>query len=200
MNQIDITSVPGTKQVLMNSTETEFKPYRSIGRQIYSPQISITEKIDGTNAQLLITEDGQLFAGSRSRWITPERDNFGFAAWVEENKAQLLKELTPGRYYGEWWGKGLPKDYGQETKHFSIFDNRPLNCPLVKRVPTLYFGAWEPGIVEEVFEKLRNQGSKAAPGFMFPEGIVAKLEPGATMWKMTYDNPNGKWAGKEQNG
>ena len=48
----------------------------------YSREVIVTEKIDGTNAQILITEDGLFFTGSRTRWITPENDNFGFSRWL----------------------------------------------------------------------------------------------------------------------
>jgi len=37
----------------------------------------------------LRTEDGELYAQSRKRIITPEQDNFGFAAWVQEHKDTL---------------------------------------------------------------------------------------------------------------
>ena len=55
----------------------EFIPFPKIAR--LSRLAIVTEKIDGTNAQVTITEDGDIFAGSRSRWITPEDDNYGFA-------------------------------------------------------------------------------------------------------------------------
>lgn len=60
----------------------------------------ITEKIDGTNAQVVVGEDGSVRAGSRKRWITPEDDNFGFAAWVRRNEEEL-RELGPGQHFGE---------------------------------------------------------------------------------------------------
>lgn len=34
----------------------------------------ITEKIDGTNAQIYIGDNGEFAAGSRTRWITPEQE------------------------------------------------------------------------------------------------------------------------------
>src|SRR5690242_770744 len=46
----------------------------------------ITEKIDGTNAAVVVTEDGEVLAQSRTRFITPDSDNFGFAAWVKEHE------------------------------------------------------------------------------------------------------------------
>jgi hypothetical protein len=74
-------------------------------------EIIITEKIDGTNGQIAFNEEGQMFVGSRSRWITPEMDNHGFARWAYENEAELRK-LGPGRHFGEWWGSGIQRGYG----------------------------------------------------------------------------------------
>ena len=85
--------------------DIEFKEFPKIAR--LSREIIVTEKIDGTNAQILITEDGQILTGSRTRWITPQDDNFGFAKWVEENKAEILK-LGQGQHFGEWWGEWNP--------------------------------------------------------------------------------------------
>src|SRR5690606_32927913 len=117
----------------------EFVDFPKMAR--WSRDVIVTEKIDGTNAQVCIGEDGSIRAGSRTRWITPEADNFGFARWVEENKEELLK-LGPGRHFGEWWGKGIQRGYGVADRRFSLFnalrwnaDNLP-SC--VGVVPTLY--------------------------------------------------------------
>lgn len=87
-------------------------------------QCIITEKIDGTNAQVYISDDGfTMKVGSRTRWITPQDDNFGFAAWVEANREELMK-LGPGRHYGEWWGSGIQRAYGlpKGERRFSLFN------------------------------------------------------------------------------
>jgi hypothetical protein len=60
-----------------------------------SREIIVSEKIDGTNAQVCIGKDGAILAGSRTRWITPQDDNHGFAAWVEAHRDALLT-LGPG--------------------------------------------------------------------------------------------------------
>ncbi len=105
-----------------------------------SREIIVTEKIDGTNAQIFITPgypdtpgaiaawydedsatDMLMFAGSRNRWITPGDDNFGFAAWVAQN-ANQLRGLGPGRHFGEWWGQGIQRKYGLTEKRFSLFN------------------------------------------------------------------------------
>lgn len=139
-------------------------------------EVIITEKIDGTNGQVYITEDGDVFAGSRNKWITPQADNYGFARWVEGNKQELLK-LGPGRHFGEWWGNGIQRGYGLKEKRFSLFnvsrwgnpDDRPGCCHVV---PLLYQGGFHPLTVDVQVLKLEEQGSVAAPGFMNPEGIV----------------------------
>lgn len=83
----------------------------------------ITEKIDGTNAQICITEDGGFLVGSRKKWITPENDNYGFARWAYENKEELLK-LGVGSHFGEWWGQGIQRRYNMDKKVFSLFNVR----------------------------------------------------------------------------
>jgi len=152
----------------------------------------ITEKIDGTNAQIHITEDDQILVGSRSRYITPEDDNYGFAKWVKANEAEIRK-LGYGRHYGEWWGSGCQRGYGLQKgeKRFSLFNvgrwrNEELpSC--VSLVPVLYEGPFSSDIVEKVLEDLRLNGSKAAPGFMNPEGIIVYHAAARSMFKVTLE-------------
>lgn len=116
---------------------------------------------------------------SRSRIITPEFDNHGFARWVKEHADTLVTDLGEGRHFGEWWGSGIQRGYGltKGDKRFSLFNTHRfwdthLTTPGVASVPVLetITGFYElPGIVEE----LRSSGSHAAPGFMKPEGVVA---------------------------
>ncbi len=137
----------------------------------------VTEKIDGTNAQVIITEDGEIAAASRTRLITPEDDNYGFAKWVDGNKDELLR-LGPGRHFGEWWGSGIQRGYGSDKKRFSLFNTSrwnydngllPLCCHVV---PILYQGVFSTECVEQVMAELIKNGSKAFPGFMNPEGLI----------------------------
>lgn len=51
-----------------------------------------------------------MMPNSRTRWITPEDDNYGFAKWANENKEELLK-LGIGQHFGEWWGSGIQRGY-----------------------------------------------------------------------------------------
>lgn len=154
-----------------------------------SREIVVTEKIDGTNAQVYVSDDGQVFAGSRSRWITPEEDNFGFAAWVRDN-AEDLVTLGPGSHFGEWWGAGIQRKYDQTTKRFSLFnvdrwsENRPACCEVV---PVLYRGMFDTQAIEACLDALRNNGSVASPGFMKPEGVVIYHIAGRLGFKKTIE-------------
>jgi hypothetical protein len=153
----------------------EFVAFNKIGR--LSRAIVVTEKIDGTNAQVFITPEGEMLFGSRTRYITPQDDNYGFAAWATENKEELMK-LGPGRHYGEWWGRKIQHGYGGMTERkFSLFNTsiwsdetlRPKCCDVV---PVLYTGIFDSTAINGALEKLRTEGSVACRGFMKPEGII----------------------------
>ena len=66
---------------------TEFVEFPKFAR--YSREVIVTEKIDGTNAQVHVLEDGSVLAGSRNRYLSPGADNFGFARWVLEHGTDL---------------------------------------------------------------------------------------------------------------
>ena len=209
----------------------EFKGWPKTPR-LDSPFI-ITEKIDGTNAAVVIephdpnntdlngafaqiysaydpygkpVDEGDEWlydvgAQSRNRLIDPAHDNFGFAAWVEENAQALVDILGPGRHFGEWWGSGIQRGYGltKGEKRFSLFnvtrynpydsfdklfdaqsnDERPFpNLATMELVPLL--GWCEEDIpmnlvldqMNRVLKHLAVNGSRAVKGFMWPEGVV----------------------------
>lgn len=177
-------------------SELEFKPFPKIPR--FKSLCIITEKIDGTNAQVLITDDGQIRAGSRSRWVTPGKgtDNYGFAAWVEENKEVLVAQLGPGRHFGEWWGQGVQKRYNVTGKRLSLFNAHrwtPAKAAgaltVCDVVPTLYEGEDTKEAIDAVFERLRTEGSVVAPGSP-AEGIVICFPATGGLMKRTYENDN----------
>ena len=166
----------------------EFKPFPKLARLFR--ECTITEKIDGTNAQVVVTDFGDVYAGSRTRWITPEDDNYGFAAWVEQNKDELRK-LGPGQHFGEWWGQGIQRRYGLTERRFSLFntsrwgESRPECCHVV---PVLYQGAFDSNFVRDCLHRLRAEGSVAAPGFMDPEGVVVFHPASGRLFKVTCNN------------
>lgn len=179
----------------------EFEPFGKIPR--LTREVTITEKIDGTNACVFIGEAGEFLIGSRSRWITPTDDNYGFARWATENKDELLR-LGPGRHFGEWWGQGVQRNYSQPRKRFSLFNThlwadaavRPACCDVV---PVLYQGLLdEHGVlkgVKSAVKQLQEQGSAAAPGFMKPEGIVIFHHAANLYFKKTLEKDE-EWKGK----
>ena len=188
--------------------DIEFKEFKKIPR--LTRECVITEKIDGTNGCIYIGENGEFLVGSRSRWITPEQDNYGFAKWCLTNKDELLK-LGIGTHYGEWWGQGIQRKYDMKEKVFSLFNvarwclsneepklisvdpktkeerwqhKLPICCSLV---PVLWEGIFDTHPINDVVAELVRTGSNASPGFMKPEGIVIFHKAGNLMFKKTIE-------------
>jgi hypothetical protein len=159
----------------------------------------VTEKIDGTNAQVYFADDGTMHVGSRNRWITPDNDNYGFARWAFDNEAELRK-LGPGRHFGEWWGSGIQRRYGIAEKRFSLFNVGRWSAPdavlpaCVSLVPVLYNGDFSTQAVDDALERLRVGGSVAAPGFMQPEGVVVFHVQSRSLYKVTLGDDGHKEA------
>lgn len=185
----------------------------------FKNNVVITEKIDGTNAQIHIVEytssnvacKGQyivaygsnnklvMFVGSRNRYITPADDNYGFAAWCKENAEELFK-LGEGRHYGEWYGRGIgPRGYGLEERRLALFNtfrwgehnpNTPNCCEVV---PVLGKHTYDVQYIKDIMGYLSDAGSTAVPGYMNPEGIVVYQSATKSYTKETFDSPEGKW-------
>jgi hypothetical protein len=189
------------------NNDNEFASFNKIAR--LSREMVITEKLDGTNAQILITETG-IFAGSRTRWITPDDDNHGFAAWVNEHSEEL-RQLGPGRHFGEWWGKKINRGYNLSDKRFSLFNTRrwhaygdspktyPTQDPRISKtttelpqcchlVPILYEGPFDTNFINSTLTLLGTTGSHAAPGFSEPEGIIIFHVASNALFKKTFKN------------
>lgn len=194
----------------------DFREFAKIPR--LSRECVITEKLDGTNAQVCIelaqdpdnilvpgepTIDGTLLvrggngaiywfrAGSRNRWITPEKDNYGFAEWAYAHAGELVDGLGDGTHYGEWWGAGIQRKYNIPEKRFSLFNTARWaeRCPeCCSVVPVLYTGMFTTQAVEDAVERLRKEGSVAAPSFMSPEGVVVFHVAGNLLFKKTLVN------------
>ena len=123
--------------------------------------VVITEKIDGTNACIAFHNDGTYHVQSRNNIITPEKDNAGFAHWVQENWEEI-KKLGPGYHYGEWWGGSIQRGYGV-PKQFSLFNSgrwtKETLPACINVVPILYQGKLTDTIVEELKQQLKEKGS-----------------------------------------
>lgn len=175
----------------------EFKEWPKIPRG-QNEQITITEKIDGTNACVVIENGVLLGAQSRNRIITPEADNMGFAKWVAEHSEELLS-LGDGYHYGEWAGPGIQQNpHKLEQRQFFLFNtarwndnnpNRPACCSVV---PVLYEGPWDHMIIDTCLGALKDV--KEADGIT-PEGVVVWYHKTRRYEKYTFKNPSGKWAG-----
>ena len=185
----------------------DFEKFGKIPR--LSREVVVTEKIDGTNGQILIvdiplsmleskpagaieTTYAFMLVGSRTRWLTHELDNYGFWHWAYDNRDELI-ELGEGRHFGEWWGSKIQRGYGLTNgeRHFSLFNTgrwvdrqvgdvavgtmkqgqqfAPVCCRVV---PILYTGEFDTKSIEFELHDLRCNGSRAAPGYMKPEGVV----------------------------
>ena len=188
---------------------TEFREFPKIAR--FSREVIVTEKIDGTNASIFISEEGEFLTGSRTRWITPENDNYGFSRWAHDHKDELLL-LGKGHHFGEWWGGGCQRGYGLQKgeKRFSLFNVMRwcLNGQIPQQIPTgdpriikmqselpvcvglvpiLWRGLFDDFVSETILENLKESGSVASPGFMKPEGIVVFHIAGNVAFKKTIE-------------
>jgi hypothetical protein len=139
-----------------------FRPWGKIGRLNRNV---VTEKIDGTNAAIIISYDlipshategmrhhGGIIvrdpnnqfvwvgAQSRKRLISPQQDNFGFARWVQDNAKTLVLDLGDGYHFGEWWGSGIQRGYGLEKglKKFSLFNVSKWSSRMNPDLPDFY--------------------------------------------------------------
>lgn len=173
-------------------TDTPHPAFASIPRLLRD--MVVTEKIDGTNALVSVSGEGVVRAGIRTRWITPESDNFGFAAWVRDNE-ESLRTLGPGLHFGEWWGRGIQRGYGLDERRFSLFNvwrwNESNVPPCCHVVPVLYRGDFCTAEVKEQLAILKEIGSYAAPGFMQPEGLVVFHAKSGQLFKVTLDKNDG---------
>ena len=157
----------------------------------------VTEKLDGTNAAVIVTEDGAVAAQSRKRLIAPGKttDNYGFASWVEQN-AEQLRALGPGRHFGEWYGAGIQHGYGLEPgdRRFALFnpyryrDCLPVVSGLCQVVPVVWVGGFCTATVRASLARLSEHGSFAVPGFMRPEGVCIYHTASGRTYKALLDS------------
>lgn len=190
-----------------DNTGLDFKSFAKMNR-FHDETMYITEKIDGTNAQIFIHNSAEIVdehsvipprkymkIGSRNRYISVDDDNFNFAQWCHDHHDELI-QLPHGRHYGEWWGQGIQRGYGLTEKRFSMF-NQSLHeikniIPCIDFAPVLYQGEFNLEKITEVMADLQKNGSKASPGFMDVEGVVIFLRKSSIFFKRTFDDKH-KW-------
>lgn len=92
-----------------------------------------TVKLHGTNAGISCTPDGEIIYRSRSRIITPDDDNYGFArhmASEHDTVCDVLSSIASNgqmvTIFGEWCGAGVQGGVaiGAERKMFVVFAAR----------------------------------------------------------------------------
>lgn len=110
----------------------QFKKYQHIERfdnpnvkDIEIGECLIFPKIDGSNGQVYLGDDGNIKAGSRNRELTLENDNLGFFEYVLNNNniKEYIHSHPTHRLYGEWLVPHSLKTYRNDAwKKFYIFD------------------------------------------------------------------------------
>ena len=181
-----------------------FEPFQKLSR--LKRGCTITEKVDGTNAQICFSADGDLLVGSRKRQIWPEGfegrnqcDNAGFADWVYRHRDALFETLGEGRHFGEWCGGKIQRGYNLPEKQFLLFNTSRWGegrqeIPHVLRdaglgcVPVIYEGDFTSSVVDWAMDWLQQNGSVISPGFMNPEGVVVYHHALRDYFKVTYDH------------
>lgn len=162
-------------------------------------KMSITQKVHGTNGQIYIYQnennEWQIKAGNRTRWLTLEEDNFGFAKYVEENKEEIIQKLGKGRHFGEWCGPLINSGEGLKENNFVLFNwerwnKKPLPCNMLV-IPIIYVGKLSFEIIQERMDFLKEKGSRLVPGYMSPEGIV--IQVGESFFKKVFKDEETSW-------
>lgn len=175
--------------------ESAFEAFPKIPR--LSKPIVVTEKIDGTNAAIVVRER-DIYAQSRKRIITPDDDNFGFAAWVAEHADELGGFLGEGRHFGEWWGSGIQRGYDLEERRFSLFNTgrwprwyvqEELGSIGLDVVPVLATSpVFDSYVIESALIDLAEYGSRAEYGYDRPEGVVVFHAGSRQIYKRLLEN------------
>lgn len=108
------------------------KKYKDIERlkDKYAPafkvgeHITITEKIDGANASIVVNEDGTLTACSRRNELNQNNTLQGFYDFVQTLDASIVSTALTSRYilFGEWLVKHTIRYPEDKMKQFYVFD------------------------------------------------------------------------------
>lgn len=186
----------------------EFHAWGKTAR-VDSPVV-VTEKIDGTNGVIYVDfgdnpHSPVIWVGARNGWIAGisvngaefvRSDHYGFAGWATANRLQIARLLGHGYHYGEWWGQGIARGYGQDRKRFQLFDIRhsekdgwddDANEWNIGTVPVLYDGPMDHRTMERQVELLQRRGSVVAPGYLYPEGLVVRFSHNGVRFKKVID-------------
>lgn len=178
---------------------------------ILSGTVYLFYKIDGTNSQVFLKDDGTLGYGSRNREITPEDDNMGFAKTMAEDEGvqkELLSILAAHptyTIYGEWLVPHTLKTYEMSSwKKFYVFDvlNEATGRYLTyEEYSELFKGEDQPGVIKVIplLDKLKNPTTEEVKERLQKTGgflCVAGLGEGIVIKNYTFLNKYGRttWA------
>lgn len=115
-----------------NGRDAEGKPIYDLSKPLPTLQFCGTVKLHGTNAAVCYNEKNGIYAQSRNRVLSTNKDNSGFCSFVTPLKSvfqELLQKITfdPKEktlaVFGEWCGDGIMKGVGisKLKKMFVIF-------------------------------------------------------------------------------
>ena len=131
------------------------------------------------------------FAATLGLAVRHTDDLIGTMSWsdVSDHVASRWMMLP-----GEWWGKGIQRGYGLDEKRFSLFnvhrwgdsESRPACCGVVPILGKL--DKFSSPFIDIAIQRLKEFGSKAAPGFMNPEGVVIYHKASGQLFKATLKN------------
>jgi hypothetical protein len=206
---IEFTPWPKTPRLFREAVITEKIDGTNAAVVVVAAE-TVSEEDYRPHMRAVLTPDDRaayVVAQSRKRLITPEDDNFGFARWVHEHADGLALRLGLGVHFGEWWGSGIQRGYGlpRGERRFSLFhvaryadavnpkaedeDGAVLpDVPGLGVVPVLAQDVFSTDLVNGVLGSLRALGSRAAPGFMRPEGVVVFHSAARNVYKALLEN------------
>lgn len=162
----------------------------------------ITEKLHGSNGAVIfhvyIAEDGRrtiaVAAQTRNRLVNIQNDQTGIAQWAFVNYQTLIYDLVQleddGKpKLGTFYHYGEMMTRGHKEPHFYLFNTKRWGTsrfltPTLKSVPVLFEGEYYEGVVEEMLEDLRTNGSRVHPELP-AEGVVTYW-PGDDTMKKSY--------------
>ena len=160
----------------------------------------------------------QVRFGSRNRYITFNNDNAGFANFFRHYETKLkdiAKDIIvaanseasqtnekptegyPFRIYGEWFGRGIQRDYGLKDKFFMPFSYFYAEKLIEYQVPNIitpnvmYTGKFSMEVVNTCMQQLKLNGSGLVKDYKQPEGIVIFFPKYNFRLKETFDGA--KW-------
>ena len=110
----------------------EFNKYQHVERLgttetdgIETGECWLFPKLDGSNGQVWVNDNGIISCGSRNRELSLDNDNQGFMSWVMQqyNIINFLNKYPNLKLYGEWLVPHTLRTYRKDAwNKFYVFD------------------------------------------------------------------------------